>query len=148
MPINHKELIIRDRDNNPSIYKTFKFLSKDDMESISEAINIECSHCGSKNYKKYGKSNNNKQKYHCKDCGKKFIVNPNQFFTDMLRSIAVYIHINNCGLRRIGNILGVSFQLIAYWLYKASIKLDNEIKKQKHKNGSISTIVKIHLKKE
>ena len=41
----------------------------------------------------------------------------------------IYIHINNYSLRSIGRVLGVSFQLVAYWIKTGKDKIE-KVKKE------------------
>lgn len=55
---------------NPKIYKR-KYERKVQTPKVE---GLECAHCGSTNYVKYGKRNR-KQLYKCKDCERKFVDN-------------------------------------------------------------------------
>ena len=48
------------------------------------------------------------------------------------------MHINNCGLRSIGRVLGVSFQLVAYWIKTGKDKKEKVIKEKIKKEGDKS----------
>ena len=50
----------------------------------------------------------------------------------------IYIHINNYSLRSIGRVLGVSFQLVAYWIKTGKDKIEKVKKEMIKKEGDKS----------
>ena len=131
MYINANHLIKKNNNNEPLLYETLKYLSKEDFNKINNCEIIQCKHCGNNDSDYYRKSGivHGKQRYYCKKCKKHFSIKNNQFFLDLIKSYAIYMHINNCGLRSIGRVLGVSFQLVAYWIKTGKDKIE-KVKKE------------------
>ena len=109
--VNANHLIKKNNNNESLLYQTLKYLSKEDFDKINNCEIIQCKHCGNSDSKYYRKSGivHGKQRYYCKKCKRYFSIKSNQFFLDLIKSYAIYMHINNSGLRTIGRVLGVSF---------------------------------------
>ena len=135
MYINANYLIKKNNNNEPLLYETLKYLSKEDFNKINNCEIIQCKHCGNNDSDYYRKSGivHGKQRYYCKKCKKHFSIKSNQFFLDLIKSYAIYMHINNCGLRSIGRVLGVSFQLVAYWIKTTGTERIKNIKEEMNK---------------
>ena len=140
MYINANHLIKKNNNNEPLLYETLKYLSKEDFNKINNCEIIQCKHCGNNDSDYYRKSGivHGKQRYYCKKCKKHFSIKSNQFFLDLIKSYAIYMHINNCGLRSIGRVLGVSFQLVAYWIKTGKDKIEKVKKEMIKKEGDKS----------
>ena len=67
---------------------------------------IVCSHCSSSNYYKKGFVSN-KQRYYCKNCKRLFTMKPTRF-PEKLKLFAVFLCLNNTGIRKCAKIIGVS----------------------------------------
>ena len=97
MYINANHLIKKNNNNEPLLYETLKYLSKEDFNKINNCEIIQCKHCGNNDSDYYRKSGivHGKQRYYCKKCKKHFSIKSNQFFLDLIKSYAIYMHINN-----------------------------------------------------
>ena len=78
---------------------------------------IKCKHCTSVSAVKNGKTNNNKQRYKCKECGKVFRlgdVREKYSFEQKMRVLSWYL--DGAGIRSISRNEGVSTPLIIKWI--------------------------------
>ncbi|MFC1659568.1 hypothetical protein ACFL0U_03315 [Pseudomonadota bacterium] len=93
------------------------------------ASSIKCKYCKSTNIVKNGFVLG-RQRYKCKNCGKNFTINPNSKYSEYERDLAIFMYINNCGIRKIGKILNIPFQLVSYWIKRKRGILKEEIKRR------------------
>jgi len=79
---------------------------------------ICCPDCGSSQCIKDGKVNN-KQTYLCKECYRRFIVNPaKRHHTPKEKKMAILLYKEGNSIRAISSILGIPFTTVAYWIKK------------------------------
>jgi transposase-like protein len=74
--------------------------------SIATNNNIFCSHCAGKNHLKKGFVRGI-QRYLCKSCKRIFTMKPKRY-DDLMKLFAVYLYLNNCGIRKIAKFLKVN----------------------------------------
>lgn len=85
---------------------------------------LECSHCGSKDYTKYG-TKNGKQLYMCSMCKRKFFDNMEEVRKRLrMKERAILMHLDNVSYRKISDKLfekyefSVSYATIRRWVKK------------------------------
>ena len=87
------------------------------METTSN-LTLTCPSCGS-SYRqiKSGKTGAGKQRYHCQDCKRFYVLNPTPRGLDpALRRLAVRMYLDGCGFRRIARQIGVNHQTVVNWI--------------------------------
>jgi transposase-like protein len=89
-----------------------------------------CSRCGSNRYYKNG-TVHGQQRYVCKDCKRSF---GGGVHSADVKNKAIYMYINNVGIRKIGRMVGVSFSVVINWIRKASEEI-KMLKKVEGKDG-------------
>ena len=78
-----------------------------------------CKRCNSKDIVKNGFMNS-KQRYKCKSCFTNFTHGDSRNkYDNKTRNLAVRMHLNNCGFRRISEILEVPLSTCFSWIKKA-----------------------------
>ena len=71
-----------------------------------------------------------KQRYKCKDCGKNQVLgDAREKYTNAVRRQAIAMYLNSMGLRAIGRVLGIPYQLVARWVEHAGEIVEQEILK-------------------
>ena len=71
-----------------------------------------------------------KQRYRCVACGKNQVVGDKRVkYTNATRQQALAMYLNSGGLRSIGRVLGVPFQLVSKWVADAGRVVEEEIMK-------------------
>ena len=97
---------------------------------------IKCKKCSGESLMKHGFVGT-KQRFLCKKCGMKFVkndqrkkVNIQGKYSNKVRNLAVRMYLNNCGFRRIAEILKVPLATVFYWIKNAGKIVDEEIKRQ------------------
>ncbi|MDR0935828.1 MAG: IS1 family transposase, partial [Oscillospiraceae bacterium] len=76
-----------------------------------------CKHCGSEKTRKNGVSKGY-QRYKCNACGRTFSGTPEKF-SAKTKATAVFMSINEVGIRKIALFLGTSHVSVLNWLKKA-----------------------------
>jgi transposase-like protein len=78
---------------------------------------MKCSHCAqSEGQVKVGHNTSGSQRYLCKGCGHKYTPEPKtQGYEEAVRQQALRMYVDGLNLRRIGRILGMSYQSVANW---------------------------------
>jgi transposase-like protein len=70
------------------------------------------------------------QRYHCKECGKNQVEGDKRVkYSNAVRKQALAMYLNSSGLRSIGRVLGVPFQLVSKWIENAGKIVEQEILK-------------------
>ena len=78
---------------------------------------INCKHCGSKKYVKFGTTNNGKQRYKCKDCGKSFRQgDEREKHSVEKKHRAIGYYLRGTGIRAIAENEGVSPSIVLHWI--------------------------------
>jgi len=82
-------------------------------------IQLTCRHCGSENIVRNGLTTNGKQRFLCKDCGKRSRENPqpNGYTEEKRREILCAYH-ERSSLRGLTRTFGVSRNTVSSWLKK------------------------------
>ena len=104
-----------------------------------------CTHCGSENYKKYGKKNS-KQVYKCKDCNRKFV--DNMFFErrkadPKIICLTLDLYFKGVSLRKIVDhlkqfhALEIAHTTLFYWIKKYIIIMDEYTRQFKPQLGGL-----------
>ncbi len=80
-------------------------------------VNLKCYHCQSENIVRNGKTNNGKQRYLCKDCGKMSRDNPKyNGYTPEEREQILRAYEERSSLRGLTRTFGVSRNTVSGWL--------------------------------
>ena len=94
-------------------------------------MSISCSKCQSKLYVKNG-SVRGKKRYKCKECCHNFIEgDARKKYDNKTRNLAVRMYLNNCGFRRISEILQVPLTTCFKWIKNAGQIVDEMAKDRK-----------------
>lgn len=81
------------------------------------------------------------QRYRCKDCGKNQVAGDKRVkYSNELRKQALAMYLNSSGIRSIGRVLGVPFQLVSYWIESAGKIVEQEILKLQMNPRNISIL--------
>jgi len=78
---------------------------------------MECRYCKSEKVIKYGKSNQNKQRYKCKNCGRIFVDNPERFhYPHETKKIALRLYTDGVEIAVIARSLEVPYETVRSWI--------------------------------
>ena len=85
---------------------------------------ITCPDCASFNLKKNGKTQNKKQKYYCKECGRQFITDYTyQGCRPVVRSLIVPMTLHGSGIRDISQVLSIATNTVLKMIRQAAQEL-------------------------
>lgn len=99
-----------------------------------------CKFCGSGTLVKNG-CVRGKQRYLCRDCSKNQVLGDTRIkYSNGLRQQAIAMYLNSSGLRSIGRVLGVPFQLVSQWVENAGKIVEAEIMKLRMNPRNISIL--------
>ena len=102
-------------------------------------MSINCKKCKSNQYVKNGYVRE-KQRYRCNDCGCNFIASDDRVKHDnKTKNLAIRMYLNNCGFRRISEILEVPLTTVFTWIKRAGKIVDEMV------NERQETIDKIEI---
>jgi transposase-like protein len=78
---------------------------------------MKCSHCAqTERQVKVGRNTSGTQRYLCKACGHKYTPEPKPpGYAQAVRQQALRLYVDGMNLRRIGRVLGMSYQSVANW---------------------------------
>ena len=98
---------------------------------------MKCVYCKSEKIVKNGKSNQGKQRYLCKECGKIFVENPERrHYSNYLKKIAIRLYTDGVEIAVIARSLEVPYETVRSWIRaegeKAIKKM--EVRKKKFQN--------------
>ena len=100
----------------------------------------ECKFCGSGSVVKSGKVRG-QQRYRCNNCGKNQISRDARVkYSNKIRQMAIAMYLNNVGIRAIGRVLKISFQLVHSWIKKAGSMVENEIERMPRESKEIEVL--------
>jgi len=100
----------------------------------------ECKFCSHKSLVKSGKVRE-RQRYRCKACSKNQIAGDERVkYDNKTRYMALAMYLNSAGFRSIGRVLGVSFQLVHYWVRKAGEMVEEEAAKRPNPSKEIAIL--------
>ena len=103
-------------------------------------MSISCAKCHSRFYVKNGFVRG-QQRYKCKDCLCNFINGDRRNrYDNKTRNLAVRMYLNNCGLRRISEILEVPLSTSFSWIKKAGKIVDEMVKERKDRIEEIEIL--------
>lgn len=103
-------------------------------------MSIICSKCYSKSHVKNGFVRG-KQRYKCKDCLCNFIESDDRKkYDNKTRNLAIRMYLNNCGFRRISEILEVPLSTSFSWIKKAGQIVDEMVKNRQEKIEEIEIL--------
>ncbi|HEY0321731.1 MAG TPA: IS1 family transposase [Pyrinomonadaceae bacterium] len=81
---------------------------------------ITCRHCGSTEITRHGLTNNGKQRFLCRDCGRYSRENPQpNGYTEQARQIILRAYEERSSLRGLSRTFGVSRNTVTSWLKKS-----------------------------
>jgi transposase-like protein len=103
-------------------------------------MKIFCGHCLARNYRKNGFVHKI-QRYFCKNCERNFTMKPKRY-SEKMRMYAVFLYLNNSGIRKTARFLNVSPSTILRWLRWAHKKFCN---KNSLSNEQLSALIKEEL---
>ena len=96
---------------------------------------MRCVYCKSENVVKNGKSNQGKQRYLCKECGRIFVENPERkHYPEDLKKIAIRLYTDGVEIAVIARSLEVPYETVRSWIRAACEKA---IKKNRSKEENI-----------
>ncbi len=82
-------------------------------------IHLTCRHCGSENIVRNGLTTNGKQRFLCRDCGRRSRENPQpNGYTDATREVILRAYEERSSLRGLSRTFGVSRNTVSRWLKK------------------------------
>ncbi|GAB6072468.1 hypothetical protein JCM14244_08450 [Venenivibrio stagnispumantis] len=97
---------------------------------------MRCVYCNSEKIVKNGKSNQGKQRYLCKECGRIFVENPERkHYPDNLKKTAIRLYTDGVPIAVISRSLEVPYETVRSWIRAAGEKA---IKKNRRKEKSLS----------
>ncbi len=95
---------------------------------------MRCAYCNSERVVKNGKSNQGKQRYLCKECGRIFVENPQRrHYPHKLKKIAIRLYTDGVEMAVIARSLEVPYETVRSWIRaegERAIK-KNRIKEEK-----------------
>jgi transposase-like protein len=101
---------------------------------------IMCKRCNSGGCVKNGMMQK-KQRYRCKVCGYNFTQGDGRSDYDAAtKQMAVRMYLNNCGFRRISDIIEVPLTTVFGWIQRAGQIVDEMVKTQKQEGGDIEIL--------
>ena len=85
-----------------------------------------CKYCNSESLVKAGNIRDN-QRYKCKQCKTHQVDRDNRKkYPYNLKTISVLMYLENVGLRNIGKIIKVPYQLVSRWIKEGEVKVQNK----------------------
>ena len=85
---------------------------------------MNCKHCGSSSYSKFGKTNNKKQRYKCRDCGRSFRGGDcREKYSKEVKFRAINYYLRGARIRSIASCEGTSGSLVLHWIRRAGVIL-------------------------
>ena len=103
-------------------------------------MSVSCFRCHSNFYVKNGFVRG-KQRYKCKNCLYSFIDGDGRNkYDNKIRNLAVRMYLNNCGFRRISEILEVPLSTSFSWIKKAGKIVDEMVKERKNQVEEIEIL--------
>lgn len=83
----------------------------------------------------------NKQRYRCSQCRCNYTLGDNRNKHDnKIRKLAIRMYLNNCGFRRIAEILEVPLSTVFSWIKKAGQIVDEMVKTRQEQVGEIEIL--------
>lgn len=89
-------------------------------------LTVTCCHCGSANLIRCGKTDNGKQRYECRDCGRRSRENPStNAYAPERKAEILRAYQERSSLRGLQRTFGVSRQTVTGWLKKGAMNSPN-----------------------
>jgi len=99
-----------------------------------------CPKCHSKHHVRNGFVRG-QQRYKCKDCFCNFIHGDSRNkYDNKIRNLVVRMYLNNCGFRRIAEILNIPLATCFMWIKKAGRIVDEMVREQKEEPKNIEIL--------
>lgn len=90
-------------------------------------MSIECARCKSKRYVKNGLVRG-VQRYRCVGCGYNYTLEDRRStYDNKTRNLVIRMYLNNCGFRRIAEILSIPLSTVFKWIKKAGKIVDEMV---------------------
>lgn len=103
-------------------------------------MSVECKKCGESRVIKNGVVRG-KPRFRCKTCGYNFTAGDGRTDYDAsTKQMAVRMYLNNCGFRRIAEILELPLTTVFVWIQRAGQIVDEMVKTQKQESGDIAIL--------
>src|SRR4051812_21506326 len=103
-------------------------------------MTIKCPKCLSESNIKNGFVRN-KQRYRCSECRCNFTYGDGRNkYDNKIRNLVIRMYLNNCGFRRISEILEVPLSTIFSWIKKAGRIVDEMVKTRQEQVGEIEIL--------
>ncbi len=103
-------------------------------------MSISCPKCHSKNYIKNGFVRE-QQRYRCQNCFCNFINgDARNKYDNKMRNLVIRMYLNNCGFRRIAEILNIPLATCFMWIKKAGRIVDEMVKERKEEPQDIEIL--------
>ena len=97
---------------------------------------MKCRYCKSEKTIKYGKSNQNKQRYRCKSCGRIFIDNPERMhYPEETKRIALRLYTDGVEIAVISRSLDVPYETVRSWIRTEGDRAIKKNRSKKRKNS-------------
>ena len=101
---------------------------------------VKCKFCSEEGLVKNGFARG-KQRYRCKSCGKNQVFgDKREKYSNAIRRQAIEMYLNSCGLRSIGRVLKVPYQLVSKWIEGAGKIVEREILNLQTESREISIL--------
>jgi transposase-like protein len=106
-------------------------------------MSILCKKCGNSGFVKNGMMKG-KQRYRCKKCGYNFTEGDKRERSDKIKKqLVVKMYLNNCGFRRISEILDLPLATVFYWIKKAGQIVDEMVREKKESDAQNMSDIEI-----
>lgn len=102
---------------------------------------MECKFCKSNRLVKNGFVREGQQRFRCVHCCRSQVEGDRRVkYSNALRQQAIAMYLNSSGIRSIGRVLGVPFQLVSRWIEHAGKMIEQEILQLRMTPRSISIL--------
>jgi len=103
-------------------------------------MSIECKKCGDSCVVKNGVVRD-KPRFLCKGCGYNFTQGDGRTeYPAITKQMAVRMYLNNCGFRRIAEILDIPLTTVFVWIQRAGQIVDEMVKQRQEEKGDIEIL--------
>jgi len=103
-------------------------------------MSIQCKRCGGEHTVKNGVVRG-KARFRCKACGYNFTSGDGRSEYDAAtKQMAVRMYLNNCGFRRIAEIMDVPLATVFTWIQRAGQIVDEMVKQRQEDKGDIEIL--------
>lgn len=103
-------------------------------------MSILCKKCGESGVIKNG-TVRNKSRFRCKSCGYNFTEGDGRSYYDSAtKQLVVRMYLNNCGFRRIAEILELPLATVFVWIKRAGQIVEEMVKQRQQEGGEIEIL--------